>query len=195
MNKKSNPVYLAFEMLLEEIDTEINSIKKDIQRLSEFNSFTEAATKVNHAEQISSFRDKVVNLQKQWTDMLSWFKQKGKIKTATKKKTIRGRLHRGVKTPSKDYYRPILQALIDLGGKAKSDDVLKRVEKAMHDRLKPIDYEPLPSNPNETRWKNTAKWARKDMTMMKPPLLKPNSPPKIWEITETGRKFLLMGDQ
>lgn len=182
-------------MLLNEIDMEIDTIKKDIQRLSEAGSFADASIKANHAEQVSSFRDKVVNLQKQWNDMLSWFQQKGKMKKARKKKTKRGRLHRGVKTPSKDYYRPILQALIDLGGKAKSDDVLKRVEKAMHDRLKPIDYGPLPSNPNETRWKNTAKWARKNMTMMEPPLLKPDSLPKIWEITEAGRKFFLKGDQ
>lgn len=99
------------------------------------------------------------------------------------------RLPRGVKTPTKAYYRPILQTLIDLGGKASVHEVLIRVEKAMEAFLNEKDRQPLISNPNELRWANTAKWARKRMTMMQPPLLKPDSPKKIWEITETGRRF------
>ena len=102
---------------------------------------------------------------------------------------------RGIKTPSKAYYQPILKALVDLNGKANVIDVLNRVEKAMKGVLREADYEPLPSNPKDLRWVNTAKWARKDMTMMKPPLLKPDSPKKIWEITEAGRRFLLEGDR
>jgi len=102
----------------------------------------------------------------------------------------RVRLPRGAKTTSKAFYRPILKALIDLGGKSNAHEVLIRVEEEMKGILNEVDYQSLPANPNEHRWVNTAKWARKDMTMMKPPLLKPNSAKKIWEITETGRKFL-----
>jgi len=100
------------------------------------------------------------------------------------------RLPRGVKTPTKAYYRPILQALIDLGGKASVHEVIIRVEKAMEASLNEKDRQPISSNTNEPRWANTAKWARKRMTMMQPPLLKPDSPKKIWEITEAGRRFL-----
>lgn len=100
------------------------------------------------------------------------------------------RLPRGVKTPTKAYYRPILQALINLGGKASVHEVIIRVEKAMEASLNEKDRQPIISNPNEPRWANTAKWARKRMTMMQPPLLKPDSPKKIWEITEAGRRFL-----
>jgi hypothetical protein len=105
------------------------------------------------------------------------------------------RLPRGVKTPSKAYYRPILKALIDLGGKASVQEVLIGVEKEMKGILNEKDRESIPTNPNELRWVNTAKWARKDMTIMKPPLLKPDSAKKIWEITETGRKFLMEADR
>jgi len=101
-----------------------------------------------------------------------------------------GKLPRGLKTTDKAYYRPILKALIDLGGKASVHEVLVRVENVMKGLLKDTDRQPISSNPNEPRWANTAKWARKRMTMMKPPLLKPDSPRKIWEITEAGRRFL-----
>jgi len=134
MNKKSNRIYLAFEMLLNEIDMEIDTIKKDIQKLSEAGSFADASIKANHAEQVSSFRHKVVNLQEQWKDVLSRIKQKGKKYSSLKGRNVSGRLPRGVKTPSKDYYGPIIQALIDLGGKAKSDDVLMQVEKTMRSK-------------------------------------------------------------
>jgi len=105
------------------------------------------------------------------------------------------RLERGVKTPTKAFHRPILKALISLEGKASVSDVLLRVGKAMKGILKTVDYEPLPSNPKESRWVNTAKWSRKDMTMMKLPLLKPDSTSKVWEITEAGRRFLMEGER
>jgi len=112
------------------------------------------------------------------------------------KPAIKGsRLPRGLKTTDKAYYRPILKALIDLGGKASVHDVLVRVENAMKGLLNETDRQPISSNPNEPRWENTAKWARKRMTMMKPPLLKPDSPRKIWEITEAGRRFLEEGSR
>jgi len=113
-----------------------------------------------------------------------------------KRPTMKGaRLPRGVKTPAKAYYRPILKALIDLGGKASVHEVIIRVEKAMKALLNEEDRQPISSNPNEPRWANTAKWARKHMTMMKPSLLKADSPKKIWEITEAGRKFFEEGDR
>ncbi len=104
------------------------------------------------------------------------------------------KLPRGLKTTDKAYYRPILKALIELGGKANSREVLVRVENAMKGLLKEEDRQPISSNPNEPRWENTARWARKRMTMMKPPLLKSDSPKKIWEITEAGRRFLEEGN-
>lgn len=127
--------------------------------------------------------------------LLDFYKKSGGKLDTPPPPRIKVRLSRGEKTPSKDYYQPILKALVDLGGRASVHEVLNRVERAMKPILKEKDRESLPSNPNELRWVNTAKWARKDMTMMKPPLLKPNSPKTIWEITEAGRKFLVQSNQ
>lgn len=100
-------------------------------------------------------------------------------------------LPRGRRTPVGDYYQSILQALNESGGSARVNDVLERVEQLMKGVLREIDYEPLPSNTEMLRWRNTAQWARD--AMVKEGLLKSNSPRGIWEITEAGRMPLTTG--
>ncbi|MGC8822956.1 MAG: winged helix-turn-helix domain-containing protein, partial [Desulfurella sp.] len=70
---------------------------------------------------------------------------------------------------------------------AKMKDILRLVHEKMKSILREYDYEPLPSNPKQERWKNTAQWARN--TMVNEGLLVSNSPRGIWEITEEGRRF------
>jgi len=102
-----------------------------------------------------------------------------------------GRLPRGLRTPMGDYYQPILQALNESGGSARVNDVLERVEQLMKGVLREVDYEPLPSNTEMLRWRNTAQWARD--AMVREGLLKSNSPRGVWEITEAGRMPLTTG--
>jgi restriction system protein len=68
------------------------------------------------------------------------------------------------------------------------NDILTGIEQLMKSVLKPVDYEPLPSQPDSPRWRNTAQWERD--TMVKEGLLKSNSPRGVWEITEAGRQAL-----
>jgi hypothetical protein len=190
---KSNNISLAFEMLLQELNNEIESIEERVGELLKTGKFTGVREEVKYAEQLSSFRKRVASLLKKWNEF--FHHKKPKEEKGKRVKLFPKRLPRGVKTPSKAYYRPILKALIDLGGKASVHEVLIEVEKEMKGILNEKDRESIPTNPNELRWVNTAKWARKDMTIMKPPLLKPDSAKKIWEITETGRKFLMEADR
>jgi hypothetical protein len=82
---------------------------------------------------------------------------------------------------------PILESVIELGGKAEMKDVLNLVHEKMKNILNSYDYEPLPSNPKQKRWENIAQWARN--TMVNEGLLAKDSPRGIWEITDKGRKF------
>lgn len=82
---------------------------------------------------------------------------------------------------------PILEALMELGGKGDVDDILKKVEIKMKGTFKPVDYEKLPSG-IMIRWQNTAQWER--YVMVQDGLLRPDSPRGIWEITEEGKRFL-----
>ena len=98
------------------------------------------------------------------------------------------RLQRGIRTPEEAFRRPILEALVELGGRAPINEVLKRVETKMNSILNVYDLQPLPSNPTIIRWQNTARWCRS--TMVREGFLKNDSPRGIWEISERGREAL-----
>jgi len=82
---------------------------------------------------------------------------------------------------------PILQVLVDLGGKARRAQILDKVGAMMRGTLRPIDYELLRSGA-DVRWRNTASFQRKHM--IDAGLLSSSSPNGIWEITDAGREYL-----
>jgi len=97
------------------------------------------------------------------------------------KETKQRRLQRGLRTPERAFYQPILQALVDLGGSSRFNELLPKLEEYMKHILKTVDYDPLPSHPGELRWENTARFAR--MSMVKDGRLKSDSPFGVWEVT------------
>ena len=99
-----------------------------------------------------------------------------------------GRLPRGIRTPESAFTKPILEALVELGGSAPVSNVLDLVEPQLKSKLKDVDYQPLPSDPNTLRWRNTAQWTRHDLVNQG--FLKNDSPRGIWEISEKGRDWL-----
>jgi restriction system protein len=94
---------------------------------------------------------------------------------------------RGVKTPQADYVIPILEALVDLGGRGRVAEVLDLVYEKVKEILTPFDHEMLPSGLTE-RWRNTAQWARNEMVTKG--LLRNDSPRGFWEISEKGKNYL-----
>ncbi|MFA6692046.1 MAG: winged helix-turn-helix domain-containing protein, partial [Saccharofermentanales bacterium] len=102
-----------------------------------------------------------------------------------------GRLSKGRRTPEAVFYLPILKALVELGGRGKLSAVLDIVHKTMKPILKEVDYQPLASDPEKPRWRNTAQWARN--SMRQEGLIKTASPYGIWEITDAGRERLEQG--
>jgi restriction system protein len=101
---------------------------------------------------------------------------------------IAGRIRKGLRTSESAFYCPILQALSALGGSAKRSEVFLILEQSMRAVLKPIDYQILSSEAQQTRWQNSAQWARN--LMVKEGLLQADSPVGLWEISEKGRAFL-----
>ena len=96
------------------------------------------------------------------------------------------RAPRGARTPERAYYRSILSALVEMGGRGPAGEVLQRVWDQMHHRLNEFDLGRLKSG--EVRWRNAACWARQNM--IEEGLLSDHSPIGIWEITPKGREFL-----
>jgi type II secretory pathway pseudopilin PulG len=89
--------------------------------------------------------------------------------------------------PRRVYYRPILQALVELGGRAALETVISMVGSAMAAQLGPEDYRPT-AHTDEIRWRNSVRWARQDLVMRG--LLLKHSAKRIWEISDLGRQWL-----
>lgn len=101
-------------------------------------------------------------------------------------RTFLGRASSDAITPRDEFRIPILQALVELGGRAHINDVLQRVYELMKDRLTELDLQPLPSG--GVRWRNSAMWERN--VLKEEGYLRGDSPRGIWEITAEGRKYL-----
>lgn len=186
---ENNPtsVIAAFEMLLEEIEAEIDLVNRVGARAFESRDYDKAKAALEHAAQITGFRDKVDALRREWENLFACEEDEEGTEDHAQHRNL-GRLRRGLRTREKAYYRPILEALQALGGSAQMSQVLDRVLQSMRGTLKDVDYEPLASDPDMPRWKNTAQWAR--YSMVKEGLLRNDSPRGIWQITEAGVQFL-----
>jgi hypothetical protein len=82
-------------------------------------------------------------------------------------------------------YRPaVLRALAQRGGSAPAREIINAVGNALHDQMKPRDFEPNESG--VVRWENRIQWQRQ--RLKEQGLIKPDSPVGTWELTEAGRE-------
>lgn len=186
---ENNPmnVAVAFDILLEEIEAEIEVTNKVGSRAFEARDYDRAREALERAAQIIAFRDKADTLRREWESLVGEEEEEVRAQ-----RRDFGRLARGLRTPEDAFRRPILQALVDLGGAAPMADVLEKVRQAMQQVLKDVDYQPLASDPDLPRWRNTAQWAR--AAMVKEGLMKRDSPRGMWEISDAGRRHLAESD-
>ena len=101
------------------------------------------------------------------------------------KKPLKGRI-----TPKEKFVIPILESIIELGGKAIVKDVLKLVYPKMKGILKSYDYELYESYPSGMileLWEKSVQHAKN--MMVNKGLIAKNTPKGIWAITEKGKKF------
>ncbi len=188
-NNPSN-VSSGFEILLEEVEAEIDFFTRIGSRAFESRDFRKVDEARTQAEKVTAFRDKVAALRKEW-GTISGSETEEDEETKAERRNL-GRLRKGLRTPEAAYYVPILKALIELGGSAKMQAVLDKVHKAMKPTLKDVDHEPLASDPDMPRWRNSAQWARN--TMRQEGLIKDDSPHGTWEITQAGKDRVQQGE-
>jgi restriction system protein len=178
-----NGVHIAFEILLEEIEQVANGINEAGSEAFRKGAYDEAYRMIEIAMRVVEFREKVKALHEEWKIISA-----SHIPEPKRERRLAARLERGLRTGVDAFRRPILEALVELGGRAEASKVLELVENKMRDILNDYDYQPLPSNPEMIRWCKTAHWCR--FTMVREGLLKGDSPRGIWEISELGWKFL-----
>jgi len=193
VQNQDDQINAAFEILLEELEGAVNvRQKEDLVAAHDARDFASARKLIDEAEALTSLRQEVDRLRREWN----------KIKRSSHGPSRRReppqptgpvRLDRGVRTPEDAYYGPILRALIEAGGRATVKETLDRVMQLMKAELKDVDFQPLPSDPDEQRWRNTAKWARN--TMVQDGRLMAGSKYGTWEITDEGRQWLMQRTQ
>ena len=212
-------VLAAFDVLIEELEGALQSIHQAGANALAAGNYERAQTAIEQARCLMLVHEKISALKKEWKDVEGAFsgqrdpeqhtQQAASVQRQTRMQTISakprpsvrhavpqpvgrliaGRIRKGLRTPEPAFFRPILQALSDLGGSAKRSDVFIVLEHSMRGVLKPIDYQTLSSESEQVRWQNSAQWARN--LMVKEGLLQADSPVGIWEITEKGRAWLL----
>ena len=186
---ENNPtnVVAALDVLLEQIEAEIEFMNGIGASAFEERDYDKAKDTLERVEQIIGFRDKADTLRREWQTLFAHEEDEKGTEAYTERRNL-GRLRRGLRTPEEVYYHPILEVLEALGRSARVSEVLDRVLQHMKGILREVDYEPLASDPEMPRWRNTAQWARN--SMVKEGLLRSNSPRGIWEISDSGRQFL-----
>lgn len=187
---KNNPtnVVAAFEILLEEIETEIDFTNRVGSRAFEARDYDRAREALELSAQLIAYRDKLAAFRREWDRLVPVADEETEDTETTESRRNLGRLRRGLRTPEDAYYRPILRVLERRGGSGQVGDVLEEVREEMKGILRDVDFEPLASDPHNPRWRNAAQWARN--SMVNEGLLKSGSPRGVWEITEKGREYL-----
>lgn len=184
--EEKNEVHIALEILVEEIEAVINRINEEGARAFQVGDYETVHKSAEMAKRVQEFREKVKALQQEWDRLFAPVLPPPRSVSHGGSK----RIGRGLRTPPKAFRRPILEALVELGGSAPMSGVLEVVEQKMKGVLNPHDYEPLRSG--GIRWRNTAQWCRH--ALIQEGLLRRDSPYGIWEITDRGRKALQSGE-
>lgn len=144
---------------------------------------------IDFAERLIAFQNKVASLADEWEELENAREAATPEVQKIVSKHFFGKKKKGQITPQDDYCQPILEVLVEMGGKGKTKTVIDRVGKKMKGTLKPVDYETHKSNDKQIRWRNTAQWARNKM-VNSDGRMKKDSPNGVWEISEKGRKWL-----
>lgn len=186
---ENNPtnVSSAFEMLLEEVEAEIDFVNGVGSKAFGGRDYEKAKEALERSGVLTAFRDRVAGIRKEWEEMAAAAERDEDEETRAQRRNL-GKLRKGQRTPESAYYRPLLQVLDQMGGSGKVADVLERIGKLMKPILKPVDFDPLASGPDNPRWRNAAQWARN--SMIRDGLLKADSPRGVWEISDKGRQTL-----
>ncbi len=196
---ESDDVKAAMELAFNAVRDFLDELKRLVSSAAQEGEYEKVRRLTDKCERVEQFLKKVEQLSEEWQSLSVSSMPVGSPTVAIPQTTVRRRranrqgrrLTHGLKTPEKRFRRPILEALVELGGSAAVSDVLSLVAKKLQGVLNQYDWAPLPSG-REVRWRNTAKWCRR--TMVEEGLLLVNSPKGIWEISEAGRKALESGE-
>ena len=188
-NNNNNDVSAALHLLGESIQDEVQRINAEGAQAMHKGDYDTAQSVIDFAKRLTAFRSKVDALGKEWDALEDLRDLATPAVQQIVSKRFFGKQKSGEITGHMDYCRPILEVLVEIGGKGKTKDVLDDVGRKMKSILKPKDYEAHKSDSHQIRWRNTAQWARNYM-VNEDGRMKKGSPNGVWEISDKGRAWL-----
>jgi hypothetical protein len=179
----------ALGLLHDALTEEEERIREEGAQAMQNGEYDTATAVIDFAKRLLTFREKVEGLVTEWDELTELRDKASPEVQEIVSKRFFGKRKKGEITPHTDFYPYILQALVEMGGSAKTKLVLDWVGEKMNSVLKPIDHALLPSDEKSIRWRNAAQWARNTM-VNEDGRMKSDSPRGIWEISDRGRKWL-----
>lgn len=181
MSSPSITTSAAFDLLQDEIEAHLAGLQAEIADTAKRGAYDKVSQLAKAAQELADLKKELVGVEKRYNRLIESDEPN---EPAADGKRIR----RGLKTPQEAYRAPILQALVDLGGRSELNPVLERVREIMQGRLNERDLAPLASDGITPRWRNTAQWARNSLRAEG--LIRDDTPRSVWEISEKGRVWL-----
>ena len=186
----TDDVSAALSLLRDALGEEEQRIRNEGSRAMQSGAYDTATAVIDFAKRLLAFKAKVDGLVVEW-EGLEEFNERAtpEVQEIVSKRFFGKKAKKGEITPQEAYFRPILDALVELGGKAKTKVVLDRVGEKMKLIFKPLDYAPHSSSQKQIRRRNSAQWARNTMAN-EDGRMRGDSPSGNWEISDKGRKWL-----
>lgn len=181
-------VSTALGLLRDSLAEEELRIRNEGAKAMQGGDYDTATSVIEFAKRLLTFQKKVEGLVTEWDELEDLRDAASPAVQEIVSKRFFGKRRKGEITPHTDFYRPILEALVEMGGSGKTRLVLDQVGKLMKDALKPLDYDVLKSDGKSIRWRNAAQWARNTMVNEDGRMKKSKN--GIWEISDKGRKWL-----
>lgn len=185
----NNDVGEALALLSETLTEEEARIRDEGADAMKAGAYDTATDVINFAKQLLAFQGKVASLADEWEQIENARDAATPEVQEIVSKKFFGKKRKGIITTQDEYCQPLLEVLVEMGGKGPTDEVLDRLGEKLKGVLKPVDYECHKSDEKQIRWRNSAQWARNKMVNTDG-RMKKGSPRGIWEISDKGRKWL-----
>jgi hypothetical protein len=174
----------AFDMLLEAMEQEVQCLEDAGKEGFDRHDMEAVGEMMEAVKTVHALRGRVAQIREEWDE---YFCEPEPESQSHSRRDL-GRAGRGQRTHEREFRLPLLQVLIEMGGKGRTRDVVDAVGRKIEGRLNEVDCEPLKSNPDSVRWRNTVQWSRN--TLAQQGLLRStkDSGHGLWEIADKGRE-------
>jgi restriction system protein len=189
----SEDIQNSFITLIKQLDEILPGLNQQASRLIEEQRYPEAGELISKAEKVVSLQTQIKTLQDAWHSLgVSAIESAllTEVDSQKEMQTLQKQFRAEPYSSYKEFRMPILQALVNLGGRATRQRVLMELEKIMADQLTENDWHTQPSNRKKIRWHNIASNARTHL--YNEGLIMVDVKQGVWEITPEGRKVLEM---